>query len=156
MEFFIELAGIKMNHVPHKAMGPALADVVAGTIPVMFSGMSNVMGFVKEGKLRMLGVSAPKRSSAAPDWPTIAEAGLPQYAYTAWNGIVAPAGTPPEVIRKLHAEISRAMKDPAVHAKLSGIGFELVGSGPDEFGDLIRRDVQRLGALVKAAGIQPN
>jgi tripartite-type tricarboxylate transporter receptor subunit TctC len=156
MEFLVETAGIKMVHVPYKAMGPALTDVVAGTVPLMFSGMSNVMPFVKDGKLRVLGVSTRRRAAAMPDAPTVAESGLPGYHYAAWNGIVAPAGTPPAVIRKLHAEFARAMAEPAVRAKLAGGGFELVGAGPDEFAALIKADVARLGTLVRTAGIQAN
>lgn len=156
MEFLIDLAAIKMNHVPHKAMGQAMADVVGGTIPVMFSGMSNVIGFVREGKLKLIGISASKRSAAAPQWPTIAESGLPGYSYVAWNGIVVPSSTPPAIVRRLHEEIARAMADPAVREKLGGLGFELVGAGPDLFGQLIRDDVERLGKLVRAAGIKPN
>jgi tripartite-type tricarboxylate transporter receptor subunit TctC len=156
MEFLIDLGGVRMNHVPHKAMGQALADVVGGTIPVMFSGMSNVIGFVREGKLKILGVSSSKRSPAAPQWPTVAESGLPGYSYVAWNGIVVPAATPPAIVRRLHEEISRAMNDPAVREKLSTLGFELVGDGPEAFGQRIRDEVARLGRLVRAAGIQPN
>lgn len=156
MEFFIDAAGIKMTHVPYKAMAPALSDVVAGTVPMMFSGMSNVMGFVKEGKLRVLGVSTPQRSSAAPDWPTIAESGLPAYNYAAWNGIVAPAATPPDVVARLHAEFAKAIANPTVRARLASLGFDLVGAGPQAFGALIKTDVARLGKLVRHAGIQAN
>jgi len=156
MEFFIEAAGVKMTHVPYKAMGPALTDVIAGTVPLMFSGMSNVIAFVKDGKLRVYGVSTPKRSMAMPDAPTIAEAGLPGYGYAAWNGIVAPAATPPEVVRKLHSEFAKAIANPALRAKLASLGFDLVGAGPEEFGNLIKTDVARLGKLVRAAGIQAN
>ena len=156
MEFLVDLGGVRMNHVPHKAMGPALADVVGGTIPVMFSGMSNVIGFVRDGKLKLLGVSSAKRSPAAPQWPTLAESGLPGYGYVAWNGIVVPAATPPAIVKRLHDEIARAMSEPAVRDKLGGLGFELVGDGPDAFSQRIREDVSRLGRLVRAAGIQPN
>lgn len=156
MEFLIDAAGIKMNHVPHKAMGQAIADVVGGTIPVMFSGMSNVIGFVREGKLKLIGISSAKRSPAAPQWPTIAESGLPGYSYVAWNGIVVPASTPQAIVRRLHDEIARAMTEPVVRDKLGGLGFELVGAGPEPFGKLIRDDVDRLGRLVRAAGIKPN
>ena len=156
MEFLIDLGGIRMNHVPHKAMGQALADVVGGTIPVMFSGMSNVIGFVREGKLKLLGVSSAKRSPAAPQWPTIAESGLPGYSYVAWNGIVVPSTTPAAIVRRLHDEIARAMNEPSVRDKLAGLGFELVGDGPEVFGQRIRDDVSRLGRLVRAAGIQSN
>jgi len=156
MEFFIEAAGVKMTHVPYKAMGPALTDVIAGTVPLMFSGMSNVIALVKDGKLRVYGVSTPKRSTAMPDAPTIAEAGLPGYGYAAWNGIVAPAATPPELVRKLHSEFAKAIANPALRAKLASLGFDLVGAGPEEFGNLIKTDVARLGKLVRAAGIQAN
>ena len=156
MEFFIEAAGVKMTHVPYKALGPALTDVIAGTVPLMFSGMSNVIALVKDGKLRVYGVSTPKRSTAMPDAPTIAEAGLPGYGYAAWNGIVAPAATPPEVVRKLHSEFAKAIANPALRAKLASLGFDLVGAGPEEFGNLIKTDVARLGKLVRAAGIQAN
>ena len=156
MEFFIEAAGVKMTHVPYKAMGPALTDVIAGTVPLMFSGMSNVIALVKDGKLRVYGVSTPKRSTAMPDAPTIAEAGLAGYGYAAWNGIVAPAATPPEVVRKLHSEFAKAIANPALRAKLASLGFDLVGAGPEEFDNLIKTDVARLGKLVRAAGIQAN
>jgi tripartite-type tricarboxylate transporter receptor subunit TctC len=156
MEFLIDAAGIKLTHVPHKAMGAALTDLMAGTIPVMFTGISNVVSLAKEGKLKVLAVSTPKRSSAMPNVPTIAESGVAGYGYAAWNGIVAPAGTPPEVVRRLHAEFAKAMVNPAVRAKLGGLGFDLVGVGPQEFGELIRSDVVRLGRLVRSAGIQVN
>jgi len=156
MELFQAAAGVKMTHVPYKSMAPAISDVVAGTVPVMFSGMSNVIGFAKDGKLRILGVSTPRRSSATPDWPTIAEAGLPSYSYAAWNGIVAPAATPADVVARLHAEFARAIANPNVKAKLASLGFDLVGAGPDAFGALIKSDVARLGKLVRDAGIQVN
>ncbi len=156
MEFLIDAAGIKLTHVPHKAMGAALTDLMAGTIPVMFTGISNVVNLAKEGKVKVLAVSTPKRSPAMPNVPTIAESGVSGYGYAAWNGIVAPAGTPTEVIRRLHNEFAKAMANPAVRAKLGGLGFDLVGAGPQEFGELIRGDVVRLGRLVRTAGITVN
>ena len=156
MEFLIDAAGIKLTHVPHKAMGAALTDLMAGTIPVMFTGISNVVNLSKEGKVKVLAISTTKRSPAMPNVPTLAESGVAGYGYAAWNGIVAPAGTPPEVVRKLHTEFAKAMANPAVRAKLGGLGFDLVGAGPQEFGDLIRGDVVRLGRLVRTAGIAVN
>ncbi|MCE2878438.1 MAG: tripartite tricarboxylate transporter substrate binding protein [Comamonadaceae bacterium] len=156
MEFLIDAAGIKLTHVPHKAMGAALTDLMAGTIPVMFTGISNVVNLAKEGKVKVLAISTPKRSPVMPNVPTIAESGVAGYGYAAWNGIVAPAGTPPEVVRRLHTEFAKAMANPAVRAKLGGLGFDLVGAGPQEFGDLIRGDVVRLGRLVRTAGIAVN
>jgi tripartite-type tricarboxylate transporter receptor subunit TctC len=156
MEFFMEASGTRLTHVPYKAMGPALADVLAGHVPVMFSGMSNVISLVRDGKLRALGASTAKRSSAMPEVPTIAEAGVTAYNYAAWNGVVVPAGTPPEVIRKLHAEFAKAIASPAVRTRLATLGFELSGDGPAEFGALIRSDVARYGKLIRALGITAN
>jgi tripartite-type tricarboxylate transporter receptor subunit TctC len=154
MEFLIDAAGIKLTHVPHKAMGAALTDLMAGTIPVMFTGISNVVALSKDGKVRVLGVSTSQRASIMPDVPTLAESGVNGYHYAAWNGIVAPAATPPAVIERLHSEFAKAMANPAVRAKLGNLGFNLVGAGPKEFGDLIRNDVERLGKLVRTAGIK--
>jgi tripartite-type tricarboxylate transporter receptor subunit TctC len=156
MEFLIDAAGLKLTHVPHKAMGPALTDLMAGTIPVMFTGLSNVVGLAGEGKVRVLAVSTAQRSPAMPNVPTLSESGVSGYNYAAWNGIVAPAGTPAAVVQRLHSEFAKAMAHPNVRAKLGSLGFNLVGAGPQEFGELIRSDVQRLGRLVRTAGIQVN
>ena len=156
MEFLIDGAGLKMTHVPHKAMGAALTDLMAGTIPAMFTGISNVVGLAREGKLKVLAVSTAQRSAVMPNVPTLAESGVTGYNYAAWNGIVAPAGTPAAVVQRLHTEFSKAMAHPNVRTKLGGLGFNLVGAGPQEFGELIRTDVQRLGRLVRTAGIQVN
>jgi len=156
MEFLIDAAGLKLTHVPHKAMGAALTDLMAGTIPVMFTGISNVVNLAKEGKVKVLAISTTKRSPVMPQVPTLAEAGVPGYGYAAWNGIVAAAATPPEVVRRLHAEFAKALAHPNVRAKLGGLGFDLVGSGPQEFSELIRGDVTRLARLVRSAGIQVN
>jgi tripartite-type tricarboxylate transporter receptor subunit TctC len=156
MELLMDAVGIKLTHVPHKAMGAALTDLMAGTIPVMFTGISNVVSLAKEGKVKVLAVSTAKRSPVMPQVPTLAEAGVAGYNYAAWNGIVAPAGTPAEVVRRLHSEFSKALAHPNVRAKLGGLGFDLVGSGPQEFSDLIRSDVARLARLVRSAGITVN
>lgn len=156
MEFLIDAAGLKLTHVPHKAMGAALTDLMAGTIPVMFTGISNVVALSREGKVKVLAVSTAQRSSAMPAVPTLAESGVTSYNYAAWNGIVAPAGTPAVVVQRLHAEFAKAMAHPNVRTKLGSLGFNLVGAGPQEFGELIRTDVQRLGRLVRTAGIQVN
>jgi tripartite-type tricarboxylate transporter receptor subunit TctC len=156
MEFLIDIANIKLTHIPYKAMGPALTDVMAGTIPVMFTGISNVVSLARDGKVRVLGVTSAQRSSAMPNIPTIAEAGVSGYSYTAWNGILAPVGTPSDVIQRLNMEFYKALIHPSVKAKLVNLGFDLVGAGPKEFGDLIRNDVSKMNRLVKAAGIQAN
>ena len=156
MEFLKDAAGINLTHVPHKAMGAALTDLMAGTIPTMFTGISNVVALSKDGKVRVLAVSTSQRASIMPDVPTLAESGVQGYHYAAWNGIVAPAATPPAVIERLHSEFAKAMANPAVRAKLGNLGFNLVGAGPKEFGELTRQDIDRLGKLVRTAGIKVN
>ena len=154
MALFASASGAPMTHVPYKSLGAAFNDLLGGHIPVMFAGMSNVVPLMKDNKLRVLAVSSARRSPALPEVPTAAEQGVPGYGYAAWNGIVAPAGTPAPVIAKLHAEMVRAMANPAVRGKLAPLGFELIGSTPAEFGALIRSDVERIGALIRASGIK--
>ena len=145
-----------ITHIPYRGIAPATLDLVAGQLDLITGTIPALAPFVRDGRIKALAVSTPKRSPAMPNVPTVAESGLSGYGYAAWNGIVAPAGTPPEVIRRLHSEFAKAMAHPAVRAKLGGLGFDLVGAGPQEFGDLIRGDVVRLGRLVRTAGIAVN
>jgi tripartite-type tricarboxylate transporter receptor subunit TctC len=154
MELLQSLGGVKLVHVPYKGLGPALQDVMGGHVPVMFAGMSNVVPFARENKVRLLAISTAKRSPALPDVPTVAESGLPGFAYAAWNGFLAPAGTPPAIVKRLHAEIGKALAAAEVRAKLAPLGFELIGAGPEEFAALIRSDGERIGRIVRDAGIK--
>ncbi len=154
MELLQSMAGVKMVHVAYKGLGPALQDVMGGHVPVMFAGMSNVVPFAKENKVRLIAISTARRSPALPEVPTVAESGLPGFAYAAWNGFLVPTGTSPAIVKRLNSEIVRALASPEVRAKLAPLGFELIGAGPDEFASLIRTDLDRIGRIVRDAGIK--
>jgi tripartite-type tricarboxylate transporter receptor subunit TctC len=154
MEMLRVAAGINLVHVPYKGLGPAYSDVLGGQVPMMFSGVSNVVPYRKSGRLRVLAIGSPKRSPALPDVPTVAESGVPGFSFDAWSGYLAPAGTPKEVIAKLHADITRTLGVREVQEKLSSLGLDLVGGTGEEFAALIKTDLARFGKLVKEAGIR--
>lgn len=149
-ELFKSMAGVDMTHIAYKGSAPAVNDLLGGQIEVMFD--SSVVPHVKAGKLRALGVTSAKRSSALPDVPTIAEAGLPGYEATAWFGILAPAGTPKPVITKLNAEISAVLRDPAVTKWMDGQGFEVGGGTPADFAAHIGKETAKWARVVKESG----
>jgi len=148
-------AGIHMQHVPYKGSGQAVVDLVGGQVQVMVSGMSSVMPHIKAGRLRPLAVTGARRSPAAPDLPTIAESGFPRFAATAWYGVLAPAGTPPAIITRLHDEIIRALKLPDVRERLEYVGFEIVGGTPAAFSAYIKAEITKWAPVVKASGAKP-
>ncbi len=147
-------AGIRMQHVPYKGSGQAVIDLLAGQVQIMFSGMSSVMPHIKAGKLRPLAVTGAQRSPATPEVPTIAEAGYPGFEASAWYSVMAPAGTSKTVVMRLNGEILRALKIPEVKERLENVGFELVGSSPDECGAYIRNEIVKWAKVVKASGIK--
>ena len=151
-ELFNTMAGIKLTHVPYKGSAPALNDVVAGQVPLMFDTMLSAMPFVKAGKLKALAVTSPQRSPAAPELPTVAESGLPGYEVFAWNGLLAPAGTPRAVIDRLGEELKKAMALPQVREKFSAQGFAASWETPDQFGSFLRTEVAKWTRTVKASG----
>ena len=154
MEMLRVAAGIDLVHVPYKGLGPAYSDVLGGQVPMMFSGISNVVPYRNSGRLRVLAIGSLKRSPALPDVPTVAESGVPGYIFEAWSGYLVPAATPKDVIVKIHAEIDRALALTDVQQKLSALGFDLVGGTPEEFAALIKTDLARFGKLVKDASIR--
>jgi len=154
MEMLRVAAGIDLVHVPYKGLGPAYSDVLGGQVPMMFSGISNVVPYRNSGRLRVLAIGSLKRSPALPDVPTVAESGVPGYIFEAWSGYLVPAATPKDVIVKIHAEIDRALALTDVQQKLSALGFDLVGGTPQEFAALIKTDLARFGKLVKDASIR--
>ena len=154
-ELFKDLAGIHMVHIPYRGSGPALTDLVAGQTQLMFDAVGSSAEMVKAGKLRALAVTTAKRSPSVPQVPTIAESGLSSFDVMPWLGIVAPAGTPQAVVRRLHAEITRAMDDPEVRERFRQQGLPLVLSSPAEFGTLIAQDTAKWARVVKASGIKP-
>jgi len=154
MEMLRVETGINIVHVPYKGLGPAFSDVLGGQVPMMFTGVSNVVPYMKTGRLRVLAIGSPKRSATLPDVPTVAEAGVPGFDFDSWTGYLVPVGTPRELIVKLHADITRTLAAPEVRDKLVTLGFDLVGGTPEAFGALIRNDIARFGKLIKAAGIK--
>ena len=154
-ELFKQLAGVKLEHVPYKGAAPAIADLLAGQIHMTFDNIPVALPHIRSGRLRALGVTSARRSSLLPDVPTIAEAGLPGYEMTARFGLTAPARTPPEVIARLNAEVVRALQTPQLKERFAGLGFDTVGSSPEEFNRLVASEYQRLGKLIKEAGIKP-
>ena len=154
MEMLRVETGINIVHVPYKGLGPAFSDVLGGQVPMMFTGVSNVVPYMKTGRLRVLAIGSPKRSATLPDVPTVAEAGVPGFDFDSWTGYLVPVGTPRELIVKLHADITRTLAASEVRDKLVTLGFDLVGGTPEAFATLIRNDIARFGKLIKAAGIK--
>jgi tripartite-type tricarboxylate transporter receptor subunit TctC len=155
MELFLEMAGLKMVHVPYKGAGPGVIGVIAGHVPLMTPTIFAALGHVRDGRLRGLGVTGAKRASGAPDIPTIAEAGVPGYEASNWFGVSAPAGTPREIVNQIHSDIVRVLQQPDIKARLSIDGAEPVGSTPDEFAVYIRAETAKWAKVVRNAGIQP-
>jgi len=155
-ELLNNLAGMKMTHVPYKGGGQAIIDLLGGHVQVMFSGFSAAMPHIKSGKVRALAVTGIKRSPALAEVSTIAEQGFPGVEATAWYGVLAPAGTPKPVVTRLHGETVRILKLPDVSQRLNGLGFEIVGSTPEQFGAYIRSEIKKWEKVVKASGAKPD
>ena len=153
-EVFKAVAGIDLLHVAYKGGGPALVDLIAGRVHVMLDTAASAMPHVRAGKLRALALSAPKRSAEYPDLPTFAEAGLPQYETNAWYSMHAPAGTPPEVVRRLNAELAAILKDPDVLARFKQLSTEPVGNSPEDFGAFVKAELEKYARIIKGAGIK--
>ena len=151
-ELFKTMAGVEMVHVPYKGGGAAYTDLIAGQVQLYFVGIPGTVQYLKAGRLRALGVTTPRRSPAAPEVPTIAEAGLPGFSATTWWGILAPAGTPPPVIARIDGEVARILKMPEVRTKLDAQGFEPVASTPESFAAFMRSEIELWARAVKASG----
>ncbi len=154
MELLKSMTGINVVHVAYKGITPAFNDLLAGQVPMLFASVANALPHHRTGRLRILGTTGTKRTSATPDLPTIAEAGVPGYEGDSWTGIIAPAGTPPDVVARLNAEAVRVSQLAEVRDKLVSLGFEGVGSTPEALASLIRNDTARLGKVVRDAGIR--
>ena len=156
MELFLMMAGIRMIHVPYKGGAPGITDLVGGQVAVMTtSSLSLLIPQVRAGRLRALGVTSATRNPALPEVPTVIEAGLPGYESVQWSGLLAPAGTPREIISKLHKEAVAILRTPEARERLRGDGSEVVASAPDEFAAFIQAEIVKWARVVKAAGIQP-
>ena len=154
-ELFKMLAGIDLTPVHYKGTAPAMTDLLAGHIPLMFVSNISALPHVKSGKLKALGVTGASRTPQAPDIPTISEAGLAGYEVYGWYGFAAPARTPRPVIERIHTEVAKLARDPKMKARLAGQGLELVGNSPEEFDAFIRSEMAKWAKVLKAAGVKP-
>jgi tripartite-type tricarboxylate transporter receptor subunit TctC len=152
-ESFKSATGIDMVHVPYRGSAPAIADVVAGQVPMVVADVPLAAPYVKSGALRPLAVATKKRHPLLPEVPTMAEAGIPNQEFSVWIGFLAPAGTPKDIVNKLNREIVAILREPAMTAHLIERGFEVVASTPEEFGKLIKADYDRFGVIVRNAKI---
>lgn len=150
-EMFKMMTGCNMLHVPYKGAGPALTDLMGGTVHVIFDNLPSSAGHIKAGRIRALGVTSAKRDAAFPDVPTVAET-VPGYEATAWFGMGAPKGTPREVIEKLNAEINRMLADPGMQKKLADLGGTPIPGTPEDFGRVIASETEKWAKVVTASG----
>ncbi len=154
MELFLAMAGLKMVHVPYKSANTAIGDVVAGHLPLMVTNMIAGMPHVKSGRLHAFGVTSTTRSKIVPGIPTIAEQGVAGYEAVQWYGLMAPAGTPKDIVARLHKAVVFALQDATVRERLLEGGADPVGNTPEEFAALVRAEVAKWAKVVKAAGIR--
>lgn len=143
--------GIDIVHVPYRGAAPGVTDVLSGQVPLMMVSMPSVLGHVKTGKLRALGMTAAKRSEAAPDVPTFSET-IPKFESSAWYGMLAPAGTPPDVVDRLSDEVRAILRQPDVKEVLGAQGIEIIASTPAEFGAYIKTELAKWAAVVRKSG----
>jgi tripartite-type tricarboxylate transporter receptor subunit TctC len=151
-ELFKTMAGVDMQHIPYKGSPPALQDVMGGQVAMTFDNITTAWPLAKAGKLRALAVTTATRSAVAPDVPTLAESGLPGFEVGSWQGVFAPAGTPPEIVNRLNVEIVRILNLPDVKEKLTGLGAEPVGNSSAEFSAMVKAEVVKWADVVKKSG----
>ena len=151
-ELFKSMAGVDMQHIPYKGSPPALQDGVGGQVSMTFDNITTAWPLAKAGKLRPLAVTTAKRSSIAPEVPTLAESGLPGFEVGSWQGVFAPAGTPPEIVKRLNAEIVKILNMPDVKERLVALGAEPVGDTPEQFSAYVKSEVAKWSDIVKKSG----
>ena len=152
-ELMMSVAGIKMTHVPYKGGGPAMIDTVAGHTQVYCTSVTNAAPMIRQGRIRGIGVTSIKRSAVLPDLPTLDEQGLKGFDVSQWMGILAPAKTPPAIVQRLYQDIARVVNDPEYAKFIAQQGGEPALMGGEEFGALLRAELERWGKLVKAIGV---
>lgn len=152
-EMFKSMAGVDMQHIPYKGSAPGIMATLAGEVQMMFDNATIAIPHIKSGRLRALGITTAQRSAALPDVPTIADAGgLTGYAIGSWQGAFAPAGTPPEIVKRLHDEIAKILKTPEMQKRLSDLGSDPGNLTSEEFGALVKSDIVKFGEVVKKSG----
>ena len=155
MELFKRQAGVDLTHVPYKGSGPGMNDLLGGRVMLTMDSLLQGLPHIKAGKLRALAVLGPKRSALLPNVPTMAEAGVAAYSLTNWFGLLAPTGTPPEVLARIHADVVRVLKDPGVRDKIHAMGADVVGNSPEEFGAWMRAESAQWAEIIKSGNIRP-
>jgi tripartite-type tricarboxylate transporter receptor subunit TctC len=153
-ELFSIMTGVKMLHVPYKGSVPAITDLMAGHVMLILDSMQSTMPQIRAKRLRPLGIAAAKRSPAAPDIPTIAEAGLPGFEVASWYGLLAPANTPREIVAKVHSEVVKALATPEVRERFDTFGVEPVGNTPEVFAAQIRSDIVKWEKVARTANVR--
>jgi tripartite-type tricarboxylate transporter receptor subunit TctC len=150
---FLQKAGIQMTHVPYRGASPAFADLLPGRIDCYF-GSGTLLSYSRSGQVRVLGMSGAKRDAAAPEVPTIAEAGVPGYEVEAWQALFVPAKTPHDIIGKISADTSTALADPAIKEKLTKSGYRPESSSPDELKTLLGSEIAKWSTAIKSIGLK--
>jgi tripartite-type tricarboxylate transporter receptor subunit TctC len=153
-ELFKSMTGVNLVHVPYKGLAPALIDLIGGQIQVVFADVGLVKGHIAGGKLKGLAVTSAARSSAMPDLPTVAEAGVPGYAGGTWYGILAPAGTPADIVSRVSAETRKTLAPPEIKAAFVGQGMDPAGGTPEQFAAFMREEFGKWGKVIREAGIK--
>jgi len=151
-ELFKSMAGVDMLHIPYKGSAPAVTDLLAGQVNMMFDNIPSSLPHIKAGKLRALAVTGSKRAHSLPELPTIAEAGIPGYESYVWFGVVAPVGTPPEIVKRLNAELAKAAATPEFRDRLTGQGYDVLSTTPEQMTASIRSEMDKWAKVVKASG----
>ena len=154
-ELFASMAGIQMTHIPYKGSTAAHPDLMSGQTSVMFDTLAAVQQHIKTGALKALAVTTASRVPSVPDIPTMAEAGLPGYETSTWGGVIAPAGTPKDVVAKLNAEFNAGLAQPDIKKKINDAGIETAGGTPQQFADFLQVEMKKWAKVAKDANIQP-
>jgi tripartite-type tricarboxylate transporter receptor subunit TctC len=155
-ELFKRMAGIEMTHVPYRGAPLAMNDIIPGRIDMMFNTIGGLLPAARSGQVRGLAVSTAERFATAPEFPTVAESGLPGFDVSSWYGFFVPAKTPPEIIRRMHADTVAVLAEPAVRSKIEQLGNAVVGSTPEQLAAKLRAESEQWGPIIKAAGITSN
>jgi tripartite-type tricarboxylate transporter receptor subunit TctC len=150
---FLQMANIEMTHVPYRGASPAFADLLPGRVDCYF-GSGGLLSYSRSGQVRVLATTGPRRDAAAPDVPTIVEAGVPGYDVTSWQALFVPAKTPPDIVRKISAATNTALTDPAIKDKLAKTGYAAEGSSPEELEKLLKSEIAKWSAVIKTVGVK--
>ena len=155
-ELFTAATSTALIHAPYRGSGPAVADLVGGQVQVMFDGAPSLIPYITTGKIRALAAASPRRNPLLPNTPTFAELGYPSVNVALWYGLMAPAGTPPEIIARLNREVNQALKSSEIQERFASQGTEALGGTPEQAASYVRQELDRWGPVVKKAGIVPN